>query len=114
MSEAPTPRLAVGLVGYGAIGRVVTDALAGVPGLALVGAIVHDPHARRTGGGALPFFSRIDQLLECRPRLVLECAGHAALRQHGISVLEAGIELLAASAGALADETRCVAQRRRA
>lgn len=36
--------------------------------------------------------------------VVIDCAGHAALREHGCSVLEAGIDLVTVSCGALADQ----------
>lgn len=36
--------------------------------------------------------------------LVLDCAGHAALDQHGAAVLGAGIDLMTVSTGALADD----------
>ncbi|NNK77460.1 MAG: aspartate dehydrogenase, partial [Litoreibacter sp.] len=38
------------------------------------------------------------------PDLVVECAGHGGLREHGVSVLERGCPLLTASIGALADD----------
>lgn len=104
MPDPVAARLAVGLVGYGAIGRVVVDALAQAPGIALVGAVVHEAHAAQIDAPALPIFTAIGQLLERRPGLVLECAGHAALHAHGAAVLEAGVDLLVASVGALADE----------
>jgi aspartate dehydrogenase len=94
---------AVGLVGYGAIGRIVADALGELPDVELVGAVVHPDHASQIESPPLPVFTRLDALLERRPQLVLECAGHAALHAHGPSVLEAGVDLLVASVGALAD-----------
>lgn len=38
------------------------------------------------------------------PRLVLECAGQAAVAEHGPAILRRGIDLVVASVGALADE----------
>lgn len=38
------------------------------------------------------------------PDVVVECAGHAAVRQHGATILGSGRDLILASIGALADE----------
>lgn len=43
-------------------------------------------------------------LLGCGPQLVIECAGHGAVREHGPAVLAAGVDLAVISIGALADE----------
>ena len=43
-------------------------------------------------------------MLSMEPDIVVECAGHGALRQSGERVLRAGIDLLVASVGALADK----------
>ena len=48
--------------------------------------------------------SSLDALLDQRPDLVIEAAGHDALRDCGAGVLEAGADLLVTSVGALADE----------
>jgi len=48
--------------------------------------------------------SSLDALLDQRPDLVIEAAGHDALRDCGARVLEAGADLLVTSVGALADE----------
>ncbi len=48
--------------------------------------------------------------------LAVDCAGHAGLREHGEAILEAGIDLLTVSSGALADDalrTRLVEAARR-
>ncbi|WP_371810262.1 aspartate dehydrogenase [Ruegeria sp. HKCCD8929] len=38
-----------------------------------------------------------------RPDLLIDCAGHAGLRAHGLAALRAGIDVLTVSVGALAD-----------
>ncbi|HLT27617.1 MAG TPA: aspartate dehydrogenase [Zeimonas sp.] len=103
MTESLSSPLRVGLVGYGAIGRVVADALASSSGIELVGAVVRSARASQVGRPTLPLFTSVESLLDRSPRLVLECAGHAALHAHGPSMLEAGVDLLVASVGALAD-----------
>lgn len=46
----------------------------------------------------------LDEVLSCKPDLVVEAAGHGALQAHGARTLNAGIALLVTSAGALADD----------
>jgi aspartate dehydrogenase len=38
------------------------------------------------------------------PELVAECAGHGAVREHGVAVLESGADLIVIAIGALADD----------
>ncbi len=100
------PPLRVGLIGLGAIGRPLAAAIAtGQAGAArVVAALVRDPgrHAGLPGGGLLTadpatFFA---QPLD----VVIEAAGHAALRQYGEAALRAGADLLVVSVGAFADD----------
>lgn len=44
--------------------------------------------------------------LDSSPDLVVECAGHQAVDAYGVEVLQAGIDLLMVSVGALADAAR--------
>lgn len=89
----------VGLIGYGAIGRVVAAALAEgqIPGMALTCVATKDsaPHAHvpRT---------TIEQAIQ-RCDLIVEAAGQQAVRDYGRRILEAGRDLLVVSVGALAD-----------
>lgn len=46
----------------------------------------------------------IDELLADKPQLIAECASHGAVRQYGLSILAAGIDLLVVSIGALVDD----------
>ncbi|MGH7088308.1 MAG: aspartate dehydrogenase, partial [Stellaceae bacterium] len=59
--------------------------------------------AARERLGAVTVVDTLTALLEPAPDLVVEVAGHGALSTHGTAVLEAGIDLLAVSIGALAD-----------
>ena len=52
--------------------------------------------------GAIAIADSVGDLPQ-RPDLVLDCAGHAGLREHGPDILAAGIDLYSVSAGALAD-----------
>lgn len=92
-------RIAVGLVGHGAIGSVIADHLerGAVEGVSL--AAVLDPaapHPRVT-------VDTIDELLD-RSDLVVEAAGHGALAAYASVVRERGVDLLVVSVGALADD----------
>jgi aspartate dehydrogenase len=95
----------IALIGYGAIGRRAARLVAS-DGKARIAAVLLRPDSpARTlaeADGLHPVTS-LEALLAHDPAVVAEAAGHAALAAHGPDVLAAGIELLAASAGALAD-----------
>lgn len=90
--------LRVGLIGCGAIGSVVARELSqgAVDGAELTA--VFDPVVNHP--------LRVDDRhsLLSRSDVVVEAAGHGALREHGVAVRESGIDLLVVSIGALADE----------
>lgn len=52
------------------------------------------------------FVDSFDALLLSRPDLVVECAGHQALDEYGVAVLQAHVDLLMVSVGALANSER--------
>jgi aspartate dehydrogenase len=102
----------VGLIGYGAIGKSVADALldgrAGNASLAAV--LVRDVNKY---WGCLPFSSsppRItftddaDTFFGCDFDLLVEAAGHAAVRQYARRGLEKGTDVLVVSVGVFADD----------
>lgn len=95
-----TPKnLQVGLLGHGAIGSAVAAGLeAGKVEKAELAAVL-DPWAPHPslGVGSLP------ELLNASD-VVVEAAGHDALREHGCEVRSVGVDLLVVSVGALADE----------
>ncbi|WP_370398893.1 aspartate dehydrogenase [Sulfitobacter sp. JB4-11] len=104
----------VALIGFGAIGRTLVDALCneGIAG-GIVVLVREDKVAeaqtdlkRIVAGRSEParVVSHLDDVIKAQPRVVVECAGHAALGQFGGSVLAAGIDLIVASVGALADD----------
>lgn len=98
--------LAVGLIGLGSIGRAVVALARSRPddGVDVVGALANDRDRARPAD-APPVVFRPDDLLRLKPAVVLDCAGHAALRAHAPRVLAAGVDLIVLSAGALADQT---------
>ncbi len=91
--------LRVAVLGFGAIGARVSAALASaqVPGAALAGVITRSPERV----AAHRVLSLADAPSECD--LVVECANVATLRAAGPGIVAAGIDLLPASLGALAD-----------
>jgi aspartate dehydrogenase len=100
----------VGLIGFGNVGGVVAERLArGEGGDARVCAVLVRRPERvsaeaRTRHGDV-FHADLAGFLAARPDWAVEAAGHAALRHWGPAVLAAGTNLLALSAGALADDT---------
>lgn len=90
----------VGAIGWGAIGRTLGRVL-DARGASVVAALVRQRAA--PGAGDPPRVTSVDALLGAGVDVVVECAGHGALREHGARVLAAGRDLLVASVGALAD-----------
>jgi len=85
----------IGIIGEGAIGQYVREHI-GVPHVILTRATrldVEDGCRRVAVAGDLP----------ADTELMVDCAGHAALAEHGPTILERGIGLVTVSLGALAD-----------
>jgi aspartate dehydrogenase len=106
--------LRVALIGHGAIGAVLARLLREPDaGVDIVAILARDA---RSANDAQCFITAPDDLIAARPDLVVECAGHDALRRHGVTVLSAGIDLMLVSAGALVDAALhrdlCAAARR--
>lgn len=94
-----TLRLAV--IGDGGISRDVRATLGAMtpPPAEMVAILSHgdmDP--------GLPRVETIQALLDARPDVVLECAGHEAVAAYGPAILRSGTPLLLVSVGSLADE----------
>lgn len=90
----------IGIMGEGAIGRYVGQALARRgqgPGVILRRA------AATEASDGVPRINEVADLPEMTG-LMIDCAGHAALVQHGAAILERGIPLITLSLGALADD----------
>jgi aspartate dehydrogenase len=92
----------VGLIGLGAIGRALQASLSAEDDLVLVGALVANP-TRARGHNSIVVCASVEELLALEPEVVVEAAGHDALRCHGPTILRAGIDLLMVSVGAFAD-----------
>lgn len=92
----------IGLIGYGGIAKTVLSKLKDeVDDESVVtGILVRAIHAQADD---LPFVTDVSELLRRGPRVVVECAGHEAVSRYGAEVLEAGVDLVLVSTGALAD-----------
>jgi aspartate dehydrogenase len=103
----PDASMNVALIGFGAMGQRLCELLLRhAPQIRVVGVLTRgEPSAAATGllPASTTLASTLDELLALRPKVVVECAGHVALRAHGPAVLASGTDLLIASVGALAD-----------
>jgi aspartate dehydrogenase len=91
----------IGLIGVGAIGHEVARILksedAPIEIVALTRRTTSDANVDR-------WVHRTDDLIATRPQLVVEAAGHGAVADHVVPILRAGIPVVLASVGALADD----------
>lgn len=90
----------VGFVGFGSIGQSVHTRLSCDPAFRF-SALLRSRRADMPED--LNCVSDLDTLLNTRPDLILECAGHSAVQAYGADILNAGIPLIIASVGALSD-----------
>lgn len=103
--------LDIAIIGCGGIGTGVLQGLASQPGIRVCAIVVRDDatareHARSVGQRYAPQAQLVEHLGEAalRPQLVVECAGHRAIREHVLPSLRAGIACLVVSVGALSEE----------
>jgi len=91
----------IGIIGEGAIGRYVAGTLY-ERSLGPHVIVTRSCHLEETSADSTP---HIGSVADLPPgiTLMVECAGHAALAEHGRAVLERGIDLITISLGALAD-----------
>jgi aspartate dehydrogenase len=96
----------VGIIGLGAIGKRVLSALQNehLPA-ASYAAVDHAPHTEDfIREHRLELFSETQGLIDWQPDLVIECAGHGAVVHSVPTFLKAGVDVVIASIGALADK----------
>lgn len=96
----------IAVIGYGAIASYVFNALHRRDDMTLATVFARpgrEDAARKAAGMQVQIAHRLCDLNR-HPDLVLDCAGHAGLREFGKPVLSAGIDLVSVSVGALADE----------
>ncbi|MCJ1901705.1 aspartate dehydrogenase [Paracoccus versutus] len=98
----------IGLIGQGAIAQYVSERLA-AEGHPVTAYLLRPERARemRAAHGGLkgvgPVFVSSVAELPADLDLVVDCAGHQALREYGAGILQAGFDLTTVSLGALAD-----------
>src|SRR5688572_4991639 len=101
--------LRVGLIGFGAIGRMVFDTLNRNELSATTVAVLVRPGRVADLKTALPqsiaIVSRVEELASLELDLVTECAGQDAVVEYGEAVLQLGIDLMIIATGALADDS---------
>ncbi|WP_137389806.1 aspartate dehydrogenase [Rhodoligotrophos defluvii] len=90
------------LIGFGAIGASLWQRLKDSHA-AIRWALLPRGSARHLPEGLTPLVDT-EALIAANPQLVVECAGHGGLREHGPTILKAGIPLIIVSVGALADD----------
>lgn len=93
----------VGLIGNGAIARVVTRHCEASEGrLSISGALVLPEDSASVG--LHPIFTDLELLISGQPDLIIECAGQGAVTAYGHAILAAGIDFMPISVGAFADD----------
>ena len=100
----------VALIGFGAIGRSLARRLAATDGPKVSDVLVRPGRAAELKATAdwpesesVTFHENARSLCRAAPDLVVECAGQQAVREHVQAPLEAGIDVLVASSGALGE-----------
>jgi aspartate dehydrogenase len=94
--------MTVTLVGFGAIGRAIYQRLQSSP-LCKVKAIVVRSSSINALQAELGASIQVTDKIPSGTTLVLECAGHEALKMHVLPALKAGIECAVLSVGALSE-----------
>jgi aspartate dehydrogenase len=109
---AASPRIAmrIGLIGAGTISRLVLEKIrSGELGSFEVVGLMGRPGGAPRGPElarefAVAYVEDLAALQAKRPQVVIEAASHEAVRQHLVSLLEAGVGVVVLSAGALVDD----------
>lgn len=89
--------MSIALIGSGAIASYVRTQL-GEAGLQIAATVVRPGKERPGGTPAISSVSDLPSGID----LLIDCAGHEALRTHGLEALRAGIDVVTVSIGALA------------
>lgn len=92
------------LIGYGAIGRVVLDRLPDDAGVRITHLLVRPGRKEELSTALGTRITVIDGLAELTdlPDCAIECAGHSAVVEHVVPLLERGVDVALVSVGALA------------
>jgi len=106
------PALRIGFIGDGGIAHSVRETLGTCADLSYETVAILGRSATRLEGE--PGVGSVEELIAAVPQIVVECAGHAAVRDYGEPILRAGIPMLIVSIGSLADEALLTRLRRAA
>ncbi len=97
-----------GVIGFGAIGDEIIRCLESRGEMDALAGFLDVPDRmtefERKAAGRFPVVSDLDALLALKPDIVVEAAGHGAVKRFGADVLARGYDFLIASVGALADK----------
>ena len=99
----------IAIIGCGAIAEAVAGYLADQDEVTIGVAIVNqgrESRAREVFGDDVEVVTNVNDM-DSRVAIAADCAGHAALRQHGAAILSSGIDLITVSSGALANDALC-------
>ena len=92
----------LGLIGYGAIGQSIVARLRELGEIdRLDGVLVR---SRPETDPGIPVWYDAEEMIAVEPDIVIEAAGHEALRAFGPRVVASGADLIVAAVGALADD----------
>lgn len=94
----------IGIVGLGAMGQQVVHRLcAEPPGNISLAVLTRRGATTKPLAAQVEVFGNLEALLQWKPHLVVECAGHDAVVNVVPTLLEHGVDVALASVGALAD-----------
>lgn len=94
-------RKRIGIIGFGALGKTLAAHLESMSNeVQLVGYINSNRSVSDEGRHVVS----LEQLLEARPDVIVECAGQHVLSECGLNVVRAGVDLVPASIGVLVDD----------
>ena len=102
-SECNSKHVTVGLLGLGSIGLSVVELLHGGSGVQIIGGLVRR-HGKKKNQHNFPIVHSLNDLLELRPQVIAEVAGHSALKSYGPIILRSQIDLVITSVSALAEQ----------
>lgn len=93
------------LIGFGGLGSIVAEHLARDSTFQFVGVAARPTQRDRVHAllGGVPIVDSAKALLALKPDVVIECASQGAFRQYAQHILGAGVDLIAVSAGVLAE-----------
>ena len=91
----------IGLIGVGAIGHEVSQILRAEDVPIKIVALTRRP---ATDVNVEHWVHNVADLIAAKPQLVVEAAGHGAVAEHVVPILRAGIPVVLASVGALAND----------